>query len=144
MATGTDSFTFLMSPYFAVNHTVAEFNALMKPWYDQLEKLGITYTPDSTYYDDFYDAWQAGFPLETVASSTMMTGSWLFPRANWENATLLNTTFETIKSTIETRYPMLAYNLKAKLPGQLCEPGLPQHPHARHHLDQLGQQCHQR
>jgi hypothetical protein len=116
MATGPDSFTFLMSPYFAVNHTVAEFNALMKPWYDQLEKLGITYTPNSTYYDDFYDAWQVGFPLETVASSTMMTGSWLFPRANWENATLLNTTFETIKSTIEAGYPMLAYNLKAELP----------------------------
>ncbi|GAQ04725.1 hypothetical protein ALT_2046 [Aspergillus lentulus] len=116
MPTGTDSFTFLMSPYFAVNHTVAEFDALMKPWYDQLEELGITYTPNSTYYNNFYDAWQAGFPLETVASSTMMTGSWLFPRANWENATLLSTTFEAIKSTIEAGYPMLAYNLKAELP----------------------------
>ncbi|GFF37746.1 6-hydroxy-D-nicotine oxidase [Aspergillus udagawae] len=116
MATGTESFMFLMNPYFAVNHTVAEFNSLMRPWYDQLEELGITYTPNSTYYDNFYDAWQAGFPLETVASSTMMTGSRLFPRANWENAALLNTTFETLKSTVEAGFPLLAFNLKAELP----------------------------
>ncbi|GFF31483.1 6-hydroxy-D-nicotine oxidase [Aspergillus udagawae] len=116
MATGTESFMFLMNPYFAVNHTVAEFNSLMRPWYDQLEELGIPYTPNSTYYDSFYDAWQTGFPLETVASSTMVTGSRLFPRANWENTALLNTTFETLKSTVEAGYPLLAFNLKAELP----------------------------
>ncbi|KAF7121857.1 hypothetical protein CNMCM5793_009411 [Aspergillus hiratsukae] len=115
-ATGTDSFEFLMNPYFAVNHTVAEFNALMQPWYDQLEELGITYSPNSTYYDNFYDAWWAGYPVETVALSTLMTGSRLFPRANWENATLFNITFETLKSTIEAGHPLLAYNLKAELP----------------------------
>ncbi|PWY66520.1 hypothetical protein BO94DRAFT_551492 [Aspergillus sclerotioniger CBS 115572] len=31
LSTGTDSFEFLMNPYFAVNHTVDEFNCLMAP-----------------------------------------------------------------------------------------------------------------
>ncbi|KAF7586811.1 hypothetical protein BBP40_008266 [Aspergillus hancockii] len=116
MSTGTDSFSFLMNPYFAVNHTVTEFNALMKPWFDELDRLGISYTPDTKYHDNFYDAWDAVFPLETVASSVMVTGSRLFPRANWEDARLLNETFDALKSTVTAGHPLLAFNLKAELP----------------------------
>ncbi|OOQ85091.1 FAD binding domain protein [Penicillium brasilianum] len=115
LSTGTDSFTFLMNPFFAVNHTLAQYNALVKPWYDELEALGISFTPNSTYYDNFYDAWSAGFPLETVASSVMMTGSRLFPRANWESDSLFNTTFETLRSTVSDGYALLAFNMKAEL-----------------------------
>jgi hypothetical protein len=113
--TGEDSFLFLMNPFFAVNHTVAEYNALVQPWYDDLSNLGISISPSTTYYDNFYGAWMAGFPLETVASSTMMTGSRLFPRANWEDATLFNTTFDTLRSTVENGYALLAFNMKAEL-----------------------------
>ncbi|BAE63431.1 unnamed protein product [Aspergillus oryzae RIB40] len=116
MSTGTNSFSFLMNPYFAVNHTVSEFNALMKPWFDELNHLGIPYTPDTKYHDNFYDAWDAVFPLETVASSTMVTGSRLFPRANWEDASLLNETFNALKTTVTAGYPLLAFNMKAELP----------------------------
>lgn len=115
MSTGTDSFTFLMNPFFAVNHTLAQYNDLVKPWYNDLEDLGISITPNSTYYDNFYDAWQAGFPLETVASSVMMTGSRLFPRANWESEDSFNTTFDALKETITAGHPLLAFNMKAEL-----------------------------
>lgn len=115
LSTGTDSFMFLMNPFFAVNHTLAQYNALVKPWYDELEALGISFTPNSTYYDNFYDAWSAGFPLETVASSVMMTGSRLFPRVNWESDSLFNTTFETLRSTVSDGYALLAFNMKAEL-----------------------------
>ncbi|KAJ5377518.1 uncharacterized protein N7496_004927 [Penicillium cataractarum] len=113
--TGTDSFEFLMNPFFAVNHTLAEYTALVQPWYDELADLGISITPNSTYYDNFYDAWSAGFPLETVASSVMMTGSRLFPRANWESDSLFNSTFDALRSTISEGYVLLAFNLKAEL-----------------------------
>ncbi|KAJ5692322.1 hypothetical protein N7462_001745 [Penicillium macrosclerotiorum] len=113
--TGTDSFEFLMNPFFAVNHTVAEYNALVQPWYDDLEALGISFTPNSTYYDNFYDAWSAGFPLETVASSVMMTGSRLFPRANWESTDSFNATFKALRSTVSEGYALLAFNMKAEL-----------------------------
>ncbi|KAJ5594341.1 uncharacterized protein N7459_000549 [Penicillium hispanicum] len=116
MSTGTDSFEFLMNPFFAVNHTLAEYNALVQPWYDELKALGIPFTPNSTYYENFYDGWDAGFPLETVASSVMMTGSRLFPRANWANETIRNETFAALRSTVTAGYPLLAFNLKAELP----------------------------
>ncbi|KAJ5459900.1 uncharacterized protein N7458_001452 [Penicillium daleae] len=113
--TGTDSFVFLMNPFFAVNHTLAEYNALVQPWYDELSDLGISITPNSNYYDNFYDGWSAGFPLETVAASVMLTGSRLFPRENFVNETLFNTTFDTLRSTISDGYAILAFNLKAEL-----------------------------
>ncbi|KAJ5153173.1 uncharacterized protein N7482_009651 [Penicillium canariense] len=116
IATGPNSFLFLMNPFFAVNHTLAQYNALVQPWYNDLEALGIPFTPNSTYYDNFYDAWSAGFPLETVALSTMLTGSRLFPRANWESESSLNATFDALRSTISAGYNVLAFNMKAELP----------------------------
>ncbi|CAI7578591.1 unnamed protein product [Penicillium glandicola] len=115
LSTGTDAFEFLMNPFFAVDHTVAEFNALVKPWFDDLDDLGISFQPNTTYYDNFHDAWSAGFPLETVASSLMMTGSRLFPRENWENTTSFNATFNALRSTITDGYGLLAFNMKAEL-----------------------------
>ncbi|KAJ5162211.1 hypothetical protein N7492_007603 [Penicillium capsulatum] len=116
MATGANSFQFLMNPFFAVNHTLSEYNALVKPWYDDLRSLGIPFTPNSTYHDNFYDGWDAGFPLETVASSLMMTGSRLFPRENWESEEKFNATFDALRSTVTAGYPLLAFNMKADLP----------------------------
>jgi hypothetical protein len=47
MYIGTDSFLFLMNPYSAVNHTVAEFNSLIKPCSNKPCRLGIYCTPDT-------------------------------------------------------------------------------------------------
>ncbi|PWY73066.1 FAD-binding domain-containing protein [Aspergillus heteromorphus CBS 117.55] len=116
MSTGPDAFEFLMNPFFAVNHTVAEFDALMRPWFAELDQLGIGYQPNTTYYDNFYAAWDAGFPLETVGTVTMMTGSRLFPRANFEDAARFNQTFAALRATVSAGYPLLAFNLKADLP----------------------------
>jgi hypothetical protein len=65
----------MRNPFFAVNHTLDQFNALVKPWYDELQEPGISFQPSSTYYDSFHDGWMAGFPLETVVSSEMMMDS---------------------------------------------------------------------
>ncbi|KAI2716241.1 CAZyme family AA7 [Penicillium roqueforti] len=115
LPTGTDAFTFIMNPFFAVNHTVDQFNTLVKPWYDDLQELGIAIQPNTTYYDNYYDAWMAGFPLESVASPTMMTGSRLFPRANWATPTSFNATFAALRSTLTDGFALLAFNLKAEL-----------------------------
>ncbi|KAJ6114909.1 FAD linked oxidase N-terminal [Penicillium sp. IBT 16267x] len=114
--TGENSFEFLMNPFFAVNHTLNEFNTLVKPWFDDLNALGIPFTPNSTYYDSFYPGWDAGFPLETIGIPTMMTGSRLFPRENWQNATKFNATVAAIQSTVSAGAPLLAFNMKAELP----------------------------
>lgn len=116
LPTGAEQFTFLMNPFFAVNHTLEQFNTLVQPWFDDLKALGIDISPNSKYYDNFYDAWDAGFPLEIVGSTSMLTGSRLFPRANFEDESLFNTTFETLRSTISAGYALLAFNMKAELP----------------------------
>ena len=116
MNTGPGAFTFLMNPFFAVNHTVAQFNTLVKPWFDDLKALGIPFTPNTTYYDSFYPGWDAGFPLETIGSVSMMTGSRLFPRENWESASKFNATLNAIRSTVTAGHPLLAFNMKAELP----------------------------
>jgi hypothetical protein len=113
---GNSSYTLLMNPYFAVNQTVAEYNALMAPWWAELTKLGITISPVTTYYDNFYDAWAAGFPLETVGTVTMLTGSRLFPRANFEDEALLNKTWAAHQATLENGAPILAFQMKADAP----------------------------
>lgn len=116
LPTGNNSYSFLMNPFFAVNHTVEQYNALLKPWFDTLDRLGVSYSPSTTFYDNFYDAWDAGFPLETVGPVDMMTGSRLFPRANFVNETLLNITFDVHRQTLEAGYPILAFQMKADAP----------------------------
>ncbi|EED19033.1 conserved hypothetical protein [Talaromyces stipitatus ATCC 10500] len=113
---GNGQYIFETHPFFAVNHTVDQFNTLIQPFVDDLSALGISVTPSGTYYDDFYDAWLAGFPLETVGSTTMLTGSRLFPRENFNNATLLNVTIAAHRQTLEQGYPILAFQMKADAP----------------------------
>ncbi|KAJ5288663.1 hypothetical protein N7478_001693 [Penicillium angulare] len=116
IGTGPNSFQFLMNPFFAVNHTLTEFDNLLKPWFNDLKALGIPFTPNTTHYDSFHPAWAAGFPLETIGSVTMMTGSRLFPRENWEDNSKFNATLRAIRSTVSMGHPLLAFNMKAELP----------------------------
>ncbi|KUJ18747.1 FAD-binding domain-containing protein [Mollisia scopiformis] len=111
--TGADSYSFGMAPFFAPNKTVSEVEALVAPWFDRLAALGITITPVINEYSDFYDAWWANFPLETVGITNIKTASRLFPKSNWANDTSLNATFDAIKTTVELGGSFLAFNIAA-------------------------------
>ncbi|RDW85699.1 FAD-binding-containing protein [Coleophoma crateriformis] len=111
--TGTDSFSFSMAPFWAPNLTLAQTQTLLAPWFADLAELGISVTPVYGHYDNFYDAWWAVFPLETVGSTSLKTASRLFPKSNWANDTSLNATFSAIKSTIVSGGSLLAFNIAA-------------------------------
>jgi hypothetical protein len=111
--TGVDSYAFGMSPFFAPNKTASQVNTLVAPWFAKLAKLGITITPVVKEYTNFYDAWWASFPLETVGITNLKTASRLFPKSNWANQTSLNATFEAVKSTVEAGGSFLSFNIKA-------------------------------
>ena len=56
------SYAFRMMPFFAPNHTVASFQALVKPWFDRLDELGIVLTTKTTrqhaaYYPAYNSTW---------------------------------------------------------------------------------------
>ncbi|KAI5306370.1 hypothetical protein KEM56_001178 [Ascosphaera pollenicola] len=121
MPVGKDQYTFLFHPFFAVNHTVEQFNTLVNPWLQELKDLGIDVTPNSTYYDNYYDAWKAAFPLEGAGFTTMQTGSRLFPRENFVNETLLDATLAAHRKTLEKGAVILAFQMKADLPAGVPE-----------------------
>jgi FAD/FMN-containing dehydrogenase len=93
-------YSFIMQPFFAPNMTTKQTKSLLKPWFDRLAALGIEIDPVYTTYDNFYDAWQEGFPLESVGRDGQLTASRLFPRSNWQNPTTLNETFEAWAASV--------------------------------------------
>ncbi|KAL4801864.1 FAD binding domain-containing protein [Aspergillus unguis] len=108
-------FTFLMQPFFAPNKTLEETNALLNPWFKQLNDLNITFTPNTTYFDNFYDAWLNSFPLEVVEKTHVASGSRLFPRENFADEELLNSTFDAIRASGEAGLTLIGFNMAPSL-----------------------------
>ncbi|KAF4626895.1 hypothetical protein G7Y89_g11260 [Cudoniella acicularis] len=112
-ATGANAYSFGLAPMFAPNLTKTELQTLVTPWLTRLAALGITVTPVITQYDNFYDAWWAVFPLESVGVTFIKTASRLWPKTNWASETSLNATFGAIQTTIEAGGSLLAFNVAA-------------------------------
>ncbi|KAL4935290.1 hypothetical protein BDV06DRAFT_234474 [Aspergillus oleicola] len=108
-------FTFLMQPFVAPNKTLHETNALLAPWFTQLKSLGITFTPNTTYFDNFYNAWLNSFPLEVVEKKHVATGSRLFPRTIFASQSLLDQTFNAIKSSSDAGLTLIGFNMAPTL-----------------------------
>ncbi|KUI54670.1 hypothetical protein VP1G_02137 [Cytospora mali] len=111
----TDIWYFSMTPFWTPNKTVDEHVTLLRPWLDDLAALNITLEINATYYDSFYDAWAEVFPLEEVGYDAGRIASRLFPRANWDNITLMNETWSAIKNTSENDFVFTAFNMKNEL-----------------------------
>lgn len=93
-----DGLQFQMVPFFAPNHTIDSFNALVKPWFDRLHELGIQFTPKTTLYDSFYPAYNENWGNDTVAGLTALPGNRLFPRGNWEDPEKFKKMFAVLRN----------------------------------------------
>ncbi|KAK1717919.1 FAD binding domain-containing protein [Colletotrichum lupini] len=107
------SFAFDMGPWWAPNMTKIELADLAAPLFAKWAAMGLVVEPVYTEYDNFYSAWQNSFPLEPWGSNAIRQASRLFPRANWEDETKLNATFEAIKSVSEEGGYIVAFNMMA-------------------------------
>jgi hypothetical protein len=105
--------TFSMQPFFAPKMTTAQTQALLKPWFDRLTALGISFAPVFTTYANFYDAAMAGFPQEAIGGTGAIIGSRLFPRTSWTDQSSLNATFAVWKSVVEGGDLLINFNIKA-------------------------------
>ena len=110
--TGNGGYQFRMAPFFAPNKTISETNALLQPWYTQLSTLGISFVPNITGGENFYDAWSSSFKLETVGNIGQL-GSRLFPRQNFVDSSsdIFNRTFDAIRANSEIGNAFLGFNL---------------------------------
>ena len=75
-----DSLMFLMFPWFAPNHTLAELKTLNGPLFKAWKELGIEPQVTESEHDSFLGAWSAGFAREAVGRSSTKTAGRLIPR----------------------------------------------------------------
>jgi hypothetical protein len=108
------TFAFAFSPFFAPNKSQADATALLQPWFDELNKLGIKFDPNITHFDNYYSAWRSSFPLEAVQKPNVATASRLFPRANFETEEKRQEIFDHIKTSSEKNRVQVHFNMQAK------------------------------
>jgi hypothetical protein len=110
---GSGGYTFTFDPFWGGNMTKPQLKALVAPFLKDLTNLGIPITPVYTEYASLQPAWNASFPPENVGGWTNHAASRLFPRENFENATLLNETLAAVRYAIEGGGILVGYNIKA-------------------------------
>ncbi|ROW06836.1 hypothetical protein VMCG_04033 [Cytospora schulzeri] len=112
---GSGSYSFYMEAWWAPNKTAAELEALTAPLFAKWSALGVPLTPVYQEYDNFYDAWEAAFPLEPWGFNTAREASRLFPRANWANDTIRAESFASVRWVLEQGVYVYGFHIA---PGQ--------------------------
>jgi hypothetical protein len=110
LAPGT--YLWSMAPFFAADKTVAQTQALLKPFYDKCASLGIQLNPNTTHYDSFYPAYQATFGGLNyyVGGAGATPGNRLIPTENWATDSIRNQTFATIQNAVENALMLNIYH----------------------------------
>jgi FAD/FMN-containing dehydrogenase len=109
--------TFTMAPYFALGKTFDQTQALLASWFTRMHDLGIPLQPDWKTYDGFYAAYNASLPVEAVNNLGIATASRMFPRQNFENKTLFDTTYKTLWNNLDSGLALIGYNIAPKYYG---------------------------
>ncbi|KAF2753067.1 hypothetical protein EJ05DRAFT_490472 [Pseudovirgaria hyperparasitica] len=97
-------------PFFAPDYTPTQFTALVDPWFAQLRRLNVPFTPNTTYYEDFYSAYDANFGDDNpIGSTTVMPGNRLFPRSNFVDKIKFAATFDAVRKNVEAGYLTIGF-----------------------------------
>ncbi|KAK7998793.1 FAD/FMN-containing isoamyl alcohol oxidase-like protein MreA [Apiospora marii] len=113
-ANGT--YTFQMQPFFAPNHTLASFQRLAQPLFDQWAALGIDITPNTTAYDAFLPAYLDNWSMQTEVGASVVGGTnslpsnRLFPRANFADPARFNATWAAIAQHMAGGHRIIGYH----------------------------------
>lgn len=113
VAPSTSGYTFKISSFVAPNHTVADYDTLMAPFFRKLTNLGISVAQNTTFHPSYFGAWQRAFPKISTPydpnKPLLSTGSRLFPRQNFEDAALFGDTLATLKRINDMGYSFIFY-----------------------------------
>jgi hypothetical protein len=106
-----------MMPFFAPDHTIESFEKLVKPWFDRLDELGIDFTSNTTYYNDFLSAYNDDPGImgalqgkDHVGGVISVPGNRLLPRTNLEDPEKFNATFDVIQSHGSAGHPLFGFH----------------------------------
>ncbi|KAJ8108141.1 hypothetical protein OPT61_g8375 [Boeremia exigua] len=100
-----------MTPFFAPNHTVEQFNELTKPLFDDLKALNISVAPNTTFHEDFYSANKGAWGEDALGMTTIRQATRLFPKSLWETPEKFNSFYETIKNTVMSGASIGGYHM---------------------------------
>lgn len=103
---------FAVTPFYAPDHTIDEFNKLLMPWFDRLRELGIPFEENTTYHETFLSSYKASFDNQNwgVGTYTSLPGVRLLPRAIWEDDKRRNATFNAVQNIVETHGTVGGYH----------------------------------
>ncbi|KAF4918377.1 FAD-linked oxidoreductase patO [Colletotrichum viniferum] len=118
---GNGAFLWSMRPWLVPGMALDDFKAMVAPLFEEWATLGFKVEPEYFEHDNFYDTWKNHFPMESVGSATIRTASRLIPKANWEDAALLNETISTLRGIIEEGSALIQYNMNAAAPAETTE-----------------------
>ncbi|KAF9869884.1 hypothetical protein CkaCkLH20_12683 [Colletotrichum karsti] len=108
---GPGKATFVMSPWFAPNMTVAQATKLTEPLFAKWKALGIEVDPNWSEHSTFLSAWSAGFPVEPAGSYGNKMASRLFPKENLEEPARFNATFDAMKSVSDRGGSLIGFGI---------------------------------
>jgi len=111
------TYSFQMEPFFAPNHTVDSFAHLTKPLFDRWEELGISITPNTTFYESFLpaynDKWSIGTPGagSDAGGTNSLPSNRLFPRANFADPVKFNATWDAVAQHMAGGHRIIGYHM---------------------------------
>ncbi|PYH43024.1 FAD-binding oxidoreductase [Aspergillus saccharolyticus JOP 1030-1] len=98
----------------APNMTIAETRSLLQPWFDRLDRLGIRYTPQYYYANNFHDAWKFAFPQEYMGAATTKIASRLLPRQAYHDDAVRQRNFLAHKDAVANGFSIAGFHLTGK------------------------------
>jgi FAD/FMN-containing dehydrogenase len=109
-------FMWTMNPWQVPGMTLAQFQAMVQPLFDEWNALGFQFEPVYFEHDNFYDMWTQHFPAESVANSNLRTASRLYPRSNWADNATREAMFDAVRSVVEDGSALIQYNMNPAAP----------------------------
>lgn len=103
-----------MAPQLGINLTQAELATNMAPFFASLTTLGIEIVPTYTEYAGYLAMYEGVWPSSTNTCNFWYfhSTSRLFPKSNWDNATILAHQSAIIRNTTQTRGQYIGYNVR--------------------------------
>jgi hypothetical protein len=92
---------FMLDPVFGVNKSSAEVSALIRPFLDTLDNLGVNYVTATNTYSGYLEGYNTLTFLKDFAVADVLVGSRLLPRSLWEDRDKLGSLQNTIRSILE-------------------------------------------
>lgn len=102
--------SFVMDPLIAPNQTIEEAKAIIQPWLDDIEELGIEFKPEWNYYDSFKGVADNVLTNGSANNYGSVSGNRLFPREKFEGE-VLESTFDAIWDNVKAGYVVLPYSI---------------------------------